>query len=314
MKAFSRSSGGSILAIIAAISLVGCGSGAAAPSAASKPAQASASAAAPASASAAASASASGTAYELGAVVSQTGSISQLGIGEGNSVKMLVDQTNQKGGIDGHQIHLTLLDDASTPDQAVKAARQLQQQKVAAILGPTIAAACNAVAALAETSGPVNYCFSPGITPKDNSYIWSSSVSTRLLAQRMMVHWKSQNITRIGLISTTDASGQDGAKSVRAAVQDTGGTIVADVSYAPDAVDATPQLEQIRTSNPQAIVVWSSGTPAGVAFKGISQLGIDVPMATTNANLAYAFVKRIADYTPKTFLIPAPQDFWWDQI
>jgi len=249
----------------------------------------------------------------VGVVVSLTGSISQLGVAEANAVKMLANQVNQQGAIDGHPLQLTVLDDASTPDQAVKMARQLQQQKVPVMLGPTIAGACAAVMPLVESAGPVDYCFSPGITPKDNSYVWSAGAATSVMAQRTMQYWKAQGLSRIGIISTTDASGQDGAKVTRAAIQAAGGTIAADVTYAPDAVDVTSQLEQITASKPQAIVAWVSGTPAGVALKGIYQLGIDIPVMTTNANLSYAFAQRVADYTPKTLLTPAPQDFWWDQ-
>jgi branched-chain amino acid transport system substrate-binding protein len=35
---------------------------------------------------------------------------------------------------------------------------------------------------------------------------------------------------------------------------------------------------------------------------------------TTDGNLANAFLKRIADYTPKTLLIPATRDFWWQTL
>jgi branched-chain amino acid transport system substrate-binding protein len=252
--------------------------------------------------------------YVVGVLTSQTGSASQLGVGEANSVKLLAQQINKQGGISGHQLKLIVADDQSKPDQAVQEARTLLQQKALAIIGPSIVADCNAVAPLVET-GPVEYCLSPGITPKEGSYVWSSSAPTSLLAQRIAGFWKSQGITKIALITTTDGSGQDGARAVRSAAQGLGGiTITADVTFAPTAIEVTSQLEQIKSSNPQAIVVWSTGTPAGIALKGIQQLNLDLPVATTDGNLANAFVQRIADYTPKTFLIPATQDFWWDRL
>jgi len=51
-----------------------------------------------------------------------------------------------------------------------------------------------------------------------------------------------------------------------------------------------------------------------VALKGIQQLGIKLPVMTTDGNLASTFLQRIADYTPETLLIPATRDFWWQTL
>lgn len=265
--------------------------------------------------SASSSPQASGSPYVLGVVVSQTGSASQLGVGEANAAKLAADQINKQGGINGHKLQLDVRDDQTKPDQALQAARDLLQAKVLALIGPTVVADCNAVTPLVESTGPIDYCLSPGIQPKDDSYVWSASVATAVFAQRMVSYFKSQGLTRIGLITTTDASGLDGGKATRNAVTTVGGMqVVADVQYAPTAVDAISQLQQIKASTAQAIVVWSTGTPAGVALKGIQQLGITLPVATTNGNLSYDFVKRIADYTPSQLFIPATTDFWWDKL
>jgi branched-chain amino acid transport system substrate-binding protein len=40
-------------------------------------------------------------------------------------------------------------------------------------------------------------------------------------------------------------------------------------------------------------------------------MGSKLPVATTDGNLTYTFLRRIADYAPETLLIPATRDFWW---
>ncbi|MGH3495270.1 MAG: ABC transporter substrate-binding protein, partial [Sciscionella sp.] len=87
--------------------------------------------------------------------------------------------------------------------------------------------------------------------------------------------------------------------------------VVAEATFEPGAVSVTSQLQAVTSAQPQALVVWSTGAAAAVALKAISQLRVDLPVATTNGNLTYAFLRRIADYTPKTLLIAATQDFWW---
>jgi branched-chain amino acid transport system substrate-binding protein len=130
-----------------------------------------------------------------------------------------------------------------------------------------------------------------------------------------MRYWSAKGVTRIGLVYTTDASGRTGEQAVKAALGAVPGmSLAAEQSYAPDALDVTPQLQQVMAARPQALVVWSTGTPAGVAFKAIQQLGVRVPVATTNGNLANAFLRRIADFQPETLLIPATTDFWWPRL
>ncbi|HZV51162.1 MAG TPA: ABC transporter substrate-binding protein [Candidatus Dormibacteraeota bacterium] len=258
---------------------------------------------------------ASAAPYRIGVVVSLTGSASQLGIGEANAARLAAREINDRGGAAGHRLDLLVRDDQSRPDQALQQARELLQQHVVALVGPSVVADCNAVMPLVQDSGPIDYCLSPGIQPPNGSYVWSASVATGVFARRMMMYLKEQGLTRVALVSTTDASGLDGARATRAAVQSVGGVqLVADVQYPPTAVEVTSQLQQVKAADPQAVVVWSTGTPAGVALKGLQQLEIDVPVVTTNGNLSYAFVQRIAAYAPRRLLIPATRDFWWDQL
>lgn len=250
--------------------------------------------------------------YTFGVVTSQTGGASQLGVGELRGAQLAAEYVNSKGGVNGHKIQIESADDQSKPDQALQQTRNLIGKKVTALVGPSVVANCNAVAPFVKDNGPVEYCLSPGIAA--SGFVWSASAKTDAMAAETMKYWKSKGITRIAIINTTDASGTDGGRAAAEAAQKAGVTVTAQVTYEPAAVSATAQLQQAMASNPQALVVWSTGTPVGVALKGIQQLGIELPVMTTNGNLAGAFLERIADYTPKTLLIPATRDFWWDTL
>lgn len=129
-----------------------------------------------------------------------------------------------------------------------------------------------------------------------------------------MKHWKSQGITKIAVVNSTDASGTTGATAAIGAAKAAGIAVTGHVTYDPTSVSVTSQLQQAMTGKPQALVVWSTGTPMGVALKGVQQLGIDLPIMTTDGNLANTFLERVADYTPKALIIPATRDFWWDSV
>jgi branched-chain amino acid transport system substrate-binding protein len=248
--------------------------------------------------------------YTLGIIVSETGSGSQLGVGELQGAQLAVDRLNSTGGVNGHTVKLIAADDQSNPAQAVLAARRMIGQ-VDALLGPSLSGPCRAVIPLATSAELVNYCLSPGVKPAVDSWQWSSSAATDDQAERLLEYWKGQGITRIGLISTTDASGVDGAKATQHAAATVGAKVVQAATYGPDAVSVTSQLQAIASAQPQALVVWSSGAAAGVAFKGAREIGLRVPMGTTNANLTYSFLQRVQDYLPDTLLIPTTEDFWW---
>jgi branched-chain amino acid transport system substrate-binding protein len=249
--------------------------------------------------------------YTIGVIVSQTGSGSQLGVGELQGAQLAVDRLNSRAGINGHPVRLVTADDQSNPAQAVLAARRMIG-KVDAIVGPSLSGPCRAVIPLAASAQLVDYCLSPGVKPAADGWQWSASASTEDLAERLLEYWKSRGITRIGLISTTDASGVDGALSTKHAAGVVGVQVVSAASYGADAVSVTSQLQAVSSAQPQALVVWSTGAAAAVAFKGAREMGLHLPTATTDGNLTYNFLRRVKDYLPETLLIPATQDFWWE--
>jgi branched-chain amino acid transport system substrate-binding protein len=249
-------------------------------------------------------------AYTIGLVSSRTGTAGQLGVGELNGAALAVARINAAGGVHGHRLVLRTADDQSNPAQTVLATRRMLN-RVDAVIGPSVAGSCNAAAPLATSADRIDYCLSPGIRPQPGSTTWSSSADTGALAQRLVHYWQARGVTRIGLLSTTDASGMNGAEAVRKAVAKNPGTrLTGAASYDPDAISITPQLQSATGGHPQALIVWASGAAAGVAFKGLTEAGNTLPVATTDANLTYTFMKRIADYAPKTLLIPATRDFW----
>jgi branched-chain amino acid transport system substrate-binding protein len=121
-----RRSTGAAAAVLALAALTAAGCSSSSSSSSSAPASTAASAAA--GASTGASSSASGTPIAVGALGSFTGA----GAGSTADAKTVfqdwVDATNAAGGINGHPIQATILDDQNTPSVAVANATKLVQQ------------------------------------------------------------------------------------------------------------------------------------------------------------------------------------------
>ena len=82
--------------------------------------------------------SAWGETIKVGALLAVTGPSSFLGGPEANTLEMLVQEINAKGGINGNKIELFLKDTAGNPEKAISLAKQLlEEDKVVAVLGPS---------------------------------------------------------------------------------------------------------------------------------------------------------------------------------
>src|ERR1700676_1102061 len=84
------------------------------------------------------SAGAANEPYVIGATVSESGPGSSLGRPEADSMQMAVDEINKAGGVNGHPLQITILDDESSAPAAVNNTRKLLDGHVIAILGSSL--------------------------------------------------------------------------------------------------------------------------------------------------------------------------------
>ena len=91
---------------------------------------------------------------KIGAIFSASGGAAPLGKPEMETVKMLVEQWNKQGGIDGKKIKLIAYDDKSNQNEAVLSTKKLiEQDKVTALIGGTISGNSLAMIPLIEKAG-----------------------------------------------------------------------------------------------------------------------------------------------------------------
>ncbi len=248
----------------------------------------------------------SGTPYEINTILPLTGGAAFLGQPESQALQILERLVNAKGGIQGRPIHFVIQDDQTSPQLGVQLANQVMAKHVPVILGSTLVAICRAMAPLMK-DGPVMYCFSPGIHPDEGSYVFTSSVSTRDLAQASITFMRGKGWTRLAVLTSTDATGQDAEESILAAValpQNQGVQVAAREHFNPQDVSVAAQIARVAAAQPQAFIAWSTGAPIGTVFKGIAQSGLSIPVFTTNGNQTYAQMQQYASFLPQELYIP----------
>jgi branched-chain amino acid transport system substrate-binding protein len=238
--------------------------------------------------------------FEIPVVLPLTGNAAFLGQGEKHALEIEETLVNQQGGVQGRPVHYVFNDDQSSPQVAVQLANQIAAQHPPVILGSAIVAMCNAMSPLLA-GGPVLYCLSPGIHPAAGSAVFTSFISTHDLGIALVRYYRERGFTRLAMITSTDASGQDGARGFEEALklpENKDLKMVAAVQFSPSDVSVAAQVEQIKSSGAQALIAWTSGSPFGTVLKGIVQGGLDIPVGTTDANMTNAQMQQYASFMP----------------
>jgi len=244
--------------------------------------------------------------YDINVVLPLTGSAAFVGQGERDSLLALQDQINASGGIADDKLNFIFHDDQTQPQLAVQLTTQIVGSQPAVVMGSSLVAMCLAMAPLVE-NGPLQYCLSPGIHPKAGSYVFSTSSSSTDQIAAVVRYYRMMGWTKIATLMTTDASGQDGDRSVAEVLQlpENKGKIdlLIQEHFTPSDVSVAAQMARIKGSGAQAIIAWTTGAPAATVFRSMAQQGVDLPVAPTSGNQTFAAMKQWQAFLPKQLIL-----------
>jgi branched-chain amino acid transport system substrate-binding protein len=245
---------------------------------------------------------------DIDVVISLTGPGAFLGVAEQQALQLQEKQVNAAGGVHGKPVRFVFHDDQSSPQIAVQLASQVKQSNPAVVFGSTLVAACNAIAPLLR-GGPMQYCFSAGVHPAAGANMFTAGVSTTDAAQALLTFFRGKGWTRVALLTSTDATGQDADKSFDALLampQNKGMQLVQRLHFNTSDVSITAQIERIRQDNPQAIIGWTTGSSFTTVLRELINAGIDLPIGTTPGNMTLAQIKQMSSFAPKQLYSGAP--------
>jgi branched-chain amino acid transport system substrate-binding protein len=245
--------------------------------------------------------------YELNAILPVTGGAAFLGTSEVRTMRVIEELTNKAGGIKGRPLKINILDDQTNPQIAVQLVTQLVSKNVPVFLGPGISATCSAIGPMVAKSGPASYCFSPAIHPPAGSFQFSASVDTLDLGAILVRFFKAHGWTRMALMTSSDTTGQDFDRVIERTFslpEFRDMTLVAHEHFATADVTVAAQIARVQAAKPQAMIAWTTGTPLGTVLHAIHDLGLDIPIATSNSNMSYAQLNQFASFLPKNLYFP----------
>jgi len=243
--------------------------------------------------------------YEIYSIQAMTGGLAFVGKAGADALQAYETYFNKSGGINGRPIHFVLEDAQTNPSLAIQLTNELASKHLPFVMGPTSAAECNAVYALAKT-GPVIWCYSSAVNGAPGSFEFQTSATNYDYNVAAMRWLRGRGLTRVALITPTDATGQAYDRAIDEILQlpdNKAITLVDREHFAPADVSVAAQISRIRASGAQVLFVGTAGTPAGIAFHGITDAGLTIPVITGNGNASQAFMKQYASILPKELYV-----------
>jgi branched-chain amino acid transport system substrate-binding protein len=246
--------------------------------------------------------------YDIHVVIPLTGGAAFVGQGQKDSLEALAADANKNGGVLGRPVRFVFHDDQTSPQVAVQLTNEILATHPIVVLGSSLVAMCNAMAPLMK-QGPVHFCLSPGIHPQPGTYTFSSSTSSLDQIAAAVRYYRLKGWTKLAVMNTTDASGQDGDRGVDTVLNypENKGVMqkVIQQHFAPTDISVSAQVEKIKASGAQALITWTTGAPAATVFKGMAQAGLDIPVAPTSGNQTFAAMAQWEGFLPKQLVLPS---------
>lgn len=215
---------------------------------------------------------------------------------------MLADAINAKGGVRGKPVEIVIYDSGGEAAKAKQfATRLIEEDKVIAQVGGSTTGDSMAICPVFEEAKLPLISLAGALVIIDlvKKFCFKTPHTDKMACEKIFTDMKARSITKIGLISGTDAFGKSMPQECKKAVGNYGIEIVADETYGPRDNDV-PQLANIK-SKPglQAVLNAGFGQAAVVVTRNFKQLGIGVPLYHNHGVASKEFIDAAGERSEK---------------
>lgn len=231
----------------------------------------------------------------IGSSLSTTGVASFLGEPEEETLRLLVEDINNAGGVLGKELRIIIYDDAGDANRArTFGTRLIEDDEVVAIVGGTTTGATMAIMPIAEEEGVPFISLAGAIEIIDpvRKYTFKTPHTDRMACAKIFEDMQKRQITKIGLISGSDSFGASMRNQCLDIVDEYDLEIVGDEIFGPNDADMTPQLTNLRgRDGVEAILNLGLGSGPAIVTRNYRQLGIDLPLYQSHGVASNAFIE-----------------------
>lgn len=218
----------------------------------------------------------------IGLAAPFTGDVAQFGVSIRKGADMMVEEVNAHGGVRGAKIELVQQNDAGNPQEAAIVARKLaNDDRILAVVGHFNSSCSLAGKPIYKDAGLVE--FSPASTNPDVTKgspwtfrnIYNDNAQGRSLAQYVD---EQLHLGSVGIFYDNDDYGIGLKDAFVEEAKKRNINIVGLESFERDTVDFTPQLAQIASAKPDAIMIAGLYTQGAQIAAQARRMGITVPL------------------------------------
>ncbi|MDQ1356065.1 MAG: branched-chain amino acid transport system substrate-binding protein [Acidimicrobiaceae bacterium] len=250
-----------------------------------------------------------GKTLKLGAVFSLTGAGGVYGPQQQQAVKLAEETTNASGGVDGANLSIQVVDDASNQTQAAQQTQTLiQQNQVTALLGPTLSNSAVAAHPIADNLKTPMLAVSTtglnivGTCPYPCTYIFRDSLGeATAIPTNIKTYVASANPkpkTGVLLYPNDDKFSVDGATAVKQTVTDpaVGIQLLDTIQFSKSDADLTQFVNQGVSKHPDVIFITSLGGIPAKIMTAARQQGFTGQFLGGNGFNSAAVSKQAANF------------------
>jgi branched-chain amino acid transport system substrate-binding protein len=238
----------------------------------------------------------SGDPVKVGAVLSLTGPGAGLGLAERNGIQLAERAINEKGGIKGRPLRIVIEDDGSKADIAKSKAENLVfNEKVKAILGPSLTASTGAVAAITNAQQLPQFAMT-GLGPSIELTYKSvfHMMPPQSLNARAMLEYATKGLKakRLGVLHDS-GYGQLVTNALKEQAANYAVEFVAIEKFEVGATDVSTQAAKVRAANPDALLIIATNP---IPFRNARQMRLTQPIVSAIGSSAYQYVKGMGEF------------------
>ncbi len=258
-----------------------------------------------------------GGVIKVGGLFALTGPAAHIGIAQKNACKLIFEEANAHGGINGKKIELIEVDTQMNPTKALLGAKKLvEQDKVCVIIGPTTTGSGMAVKPYVNKMHVPTFMHAGSdiiIDKPPVKYVFKSPYRSSVALGKIFQYMKKHGLKTYAFLYSADGFGRDGYRVAKKLSPKYGVKMVAAESFHRKDVDMTTQLVKVKDKNPDAIIAWTIGPAGGIIAKNKKRLGMKQPLFQCHGQCDPIFLKVAGD-AAEGVLMPATKIYVADQL
>jgi branched-chain amino acid transport system substrate-binding protein len=255
-------------------------------------------------------------AYLIGALFDTTGAASTLGVAEDKTVDIMVDNINEAGGINGHELKVQFYNTEGTSETAILVAENLiNDDKVLAIIGPSRSGTSLALKDTVTTAKiPMVSCAASTliVEPIEESYwVFKTPQTDQEAITTIYEYLQVEGYTDIAILTDTSGFGAAGKAILEADALDYGLTIVEVQTFDNGDPNVDSQLTKIEGTDAQVVICWSTVKDSTTVAAGMEAL--DIPLICSHG-IAHPDFITIAGDAANGVIFPAGKVLIVDEL